>query len=262
MANIHALAHVHPKAQLADSVKIGPFCYVEEDVVLGEGCELDSHATIKSGTRLGARCTVGQGAVLGGDPQDRKYHGERTFLEIGDDNIIREYVTIHRASGEGNKTIIGSRCFIMGYCHIGHNCILEDEVTLANYTGVSGHVTIENLANIGGMTGIHQFARIGRVAMIGGMSRITEDAPPFMLTVGADQTVRDINAIGLRRIGITQDRRMALHRACKLLYKSRLGLRNAIEIVKQEVSMTEEVQYLLAFAERRYEGKMGRGDQH
>lgn len=252
MASIHPLAHVDPKAQLADSVKVGPFCYVEGDVVIGEDCVLDSHATVKSGTTMGARCNVGQGAVLGGDPQDRKYSGESTYLVIGDDNIFREYVTIHRATGAGGTTFIGNRCFLMGCTHIGHNCRLEDDVTLANYVGVSGHVTIESLATVGGMTGIQQHVRIGKAAMIGGMSRIVQSAPPFMTTTGQDQTVRDINAVGLRRIGVTPDRRMALHRACKLLYHSNMAMRNAIELVRQEVAMTDEVVYLLNFIESQF----------
>ncbi len=240
---------------------MGPFVHIQSGVVIGADCIIESHATLVSGTTLGERNIVGQGSILGGDPQDRKYHGESTFLNVGSDNIFREFVTIHRGSGEGTATTIHNKCFIMGYCHIGHNCTIEDEVTIANYSGVSGHATLEALANIGGMTGIHQYARIGKVAMVGGMSRIVQDAPPFMITEGNNQTVYDINAIGLRRIGVTPERRMALHRACKLLYKSQLGLSNAIDIVKQEVPITEEVDYLLKFAARRFQGKNGRGDQ-
>lgn len=259
----HPLAIIDPGALIADDVRIGPFCIVEADTEIGSGTVLESHVTIKSHTKIGKNNVFAQGAVMGGDPQDRRYKGETTYLEIGDENGFREYSTIHRATGEGKVTKIGNRCLIMGYCHVGHNCLIEDEVTIANYTGVSGHVTIETLVNIGGMTGIHQFARIGKISMIGGMSRITQDCPPFMVTSGGEkQEVRDINAVGLRRIGVTSDERMALHRACKLLFKSQLGLTNAIRLVREEIDSTPQLEYLLEFMERRFGATNGRGDQH
>lgn len=210
---------------------------------------------------MGARNVIAQGAIIGGDPQDRKFKGEPTFLTIGDDNVFREYVTIHRATGEGKTTVIGDRNYLMAFVHVGHNCHLMNDITMANNVGVSGHVTVENLVTIGGMTGVHQFVRIGKIAMVGGMSRIVRDVPPFMLVEGAEQTVHDINAVGLRRIGVTQESRMALHKACKLLFKSQLGLTNALEIVAREVKSTPEVQDLIKFLERLFEGKNGRGDQ-
>ncbi len=261
MASIHPTAVVDSKAELGPNVSIGPFCYVESGVVLGEGTKLDSHAVIKSGTTLGARNLVGQGAILGGDPQDRKYKGEPTYLQIGDDNVFREYVTLHRATGEGKSTVVGNRCYLMAFCHLGHNVRLMDDVTMANEVGVSGHVTVEEMATIGGKTGIHQFVRIGRIAMVGGMSRIVRDVPPYMLVEGMEQTVHDINAVGLRRIGVTSESRLALHKACKLMFKSQLGLTHAIETVRREVKSTPEVEYLIQFTERLFQGKNGRGDQ-
>jgi UDP-N-acetylglucosamine acyltransferase len=261
LAKIHPLAFVDPKAELADDVAVGPFSFIDAGAVIGSGTVIDSHATVKRWTTLGKDNYVGQGSVIGGDPQDRKYDNEPTYLTIGDNNIFREYVTIHRATGEGKSTIIGNDCFIMAYCHIGHNCHVYDKVTIANSVGVAGHVTIEELANIGGMSGIHQFCRIGKVAMVGGFTKITRDVPPFCLVDGADEEVRDINAVGLRRLGVTQDERLALHKACKLLFKSKIGLTNALEIVREEVMQTKEVQYLVAFEERRFSGRNGRGDQ-
>jgi UDP-N-acetylglucosamine acyltransferase len=252
---------VSNEAELAEDVEVGPFCLVEPGVRIGPGCRLDSHVTIKAGTTLGARNYVGQGAVLGGAPQDRRYAGEPTFVTIGDDNQIREYVTIHRATGEGKATRVGDRCFLMAFVHLGHNVTVHDDVTIANLVGVSGHVTIEEKVNIGGMTGIHQYVRIGRYAMVGGMSRIARDVPPFMLVEGVEQTVHDINAVGLRRMGVSPESRMALHKACKLLFKSQLGLSNAIATVRREVKMTPEVEEVIAFMERLYRGKSGRGDQ-
>lgn len=261
MPNIHPLASVHPDAQIADDVVIGPFCYVEAGVVIGSGCKLDSHVTVKSGTSIGEHNYFGQGAIIGGDPQDRKFRGEPTFLKIGKDNFFREYVTIHRATGEGESTIVGNNCYMMAFVHLGHNVTVHDGVTMANGVGISGHCTIEELANLGGMVGLHQWVRVGKVAMVGGMSGISRDVPPFMIVEGRDAEVRDINAVGLRRYGISADGRMALHKACKLLYKSKLGLTNAIETVRREIPISPEVKYLIDFELRRFNGKNGRGDQ-
>jgi UDP-N-acetylglucosamine acyltransferase len=217
--------------------------------------------TVCSRVTLGKNNRIAQGAVIGGDPQDRRWQGEPTYLEIGEENVIREYVTIHRATGEGNKTIIGDRNYLMAFVHIGHNVTIHNDTTLANGVGVSGYTTIEDMVTVGGMTGIHQFVRIGKIAMVGGMSRIVRDVPPFMLAEGAEQKIHDINAVGLRRIGVTQTSRLALHKACKLLFKSQLGLTHAMEIVRREVPKTDEVDYLLQFLERLFRGKSGRGDQ-
>lgn len=261
MATIHPTAIVSPQAHLAQDVEVGPFAIIEAKAVIGSECTIRSHATIRGNTIIGDRNFINQGAILGGDPQDRKYEGEETFLEIGDDNFIGEYVTLHRATGAGNKTVIGNRNYIMAFVHVGHNGTITDDCTITNNVSLAGHVTIEERATIGGMVGVHQFVRIGKMAMIGGMSRIARDVPPFMIVEGQDQTVYDINAIGLRRIGIKPDERMALHKACKLIFKSKLALSNAIEIVRREVPQTEEVTYLLNFMERLYHGKNGRGDQ-
>lgn len=262
MAKVHRLAEVHPGAQIADDVEIGPFCLIEDGAVIGSGCVIQSHVVIHGGTTLGENNIVRTGAVLGGAPQDRHFGGESTFLTIGNNNMIGEFVTMHRATGEGRSTLVGDNCFIMAYCHLGHNVHLMNWVTMANSVGVSGHATIEDYATLGGMSGVHQFVRIGKVCMVAGMARVGRDVPPFMIVAGAAfDEVKDINAVGLRRFGITPERRMALHRACKLLYKSQLNLTHAIETVRREVPMTEEVQYLLAFEERRFKGKNGRGDQ-
>jgi len=261
LPRIHPQAVVEPGAEIGEDVEIGPFCYVEAGAVIGARTVLHSHATVRGGTTLGTDNYVGQGSVLGGDPQDRKYNGEPTFLEIGDHNIFREYVTIHRATGEGKTTTVGNHCYLMAYCHLGHNVTVHDWVTMANSSGVSGHVTIEEYANIGGMVGLHQFVRIGKVSMVGGYTKITRDVPPFMLIDGANEEVRDINAVGLRRQGVTSEARLGLHKACKLLFKSQLGLTNALETVRREVPSSPELEYLIRFEERRFHGKNGRGDQ-
>lgn len=261
MPTIHSTAVVENGADLANGVIVGPFCYIESGVKLGPGCKLDSHVTIKRNTTIGENNLFAQGAIIGGDPQDRKYEGQDTFLTIGNDNVFREYVTIHRGSKEGQATTIGDRNYLMAMVHLGHDVSVANDVTITNNVGIAGHVTIEDMVTIGGMTGVHQFVRIGKMAMVGGMSRIVRDVPPFMIVEGAEQIVHDINAIGLRRMGVTQEQRLALHKACKLLFKSQINLRNALEIVRREVKLTTEVEYLLAFVERLYQGKNGRGDQ-
>jgi UDP-N-acetylglucosamine acyltransferase len=261
LPKIHPLAHVDASAEIAEGVEIGPFCVVESGVIVGARTRLESHAVIKSGTSLGEENYVGHGVVLGADPQDRKYGQEQTFLRIGNRNLIREYVTIHKATGEGRATVVGDDNFLMAYSHLGHNCRLENTITIANSCAIGGHVTIEDLVTIGGIVGIHQYVRVGRVAMIGGFTKVTRDVPPYMLAEGEGQEVHDINAIGLRRQGVTPQTRLALHKACKLLFKSQLGLTNALETVRREVPMTPEVEYLIAFEERRFKGKNGRGDQ-
>lgn len=261
MPRIHPTAVVEPGAEISDDVTIGPFAYIESGAAIGPGCRLDAHAVVHNRVVIGAENIIGHGTVIGGEPQDRKYAGEATFLEIGDRNVFREYVTVHRGSSEGSKTRVGNDNYIMAYCHLAHNVTLGDWVTIANNTGLSGHVTVESYANLGGMVGVHQYSRIGKASMVGGMSRIVRDVPPYMLVEGEDQEVHDINAVGLRRIGVTPAARLALHRACKLLFKSQLGMRNAMEIVRREITMTDEIEYLLAFEERRFGGRNGRGDQ-
>ena len=261
MSTIHPTAIIEAGAELADDVFVGPFCYIQSEVRLGAGCRLDSHVSVLSGVDAGQRNFFGQGAIIGGAPQDRKHAGEATYLSIGDDNVFREYVTLHRATGEGNTTRIGHRNLLMAFVHVGHNSTLMDDITIANSVGISGHVTVENKVTIGGMTGVHQFVRVGELAMVGGMSKMTRDVPPFMLVEGIEQTVHDINAVGLRRNGISQQSRLALHKACKLLFKSQIGLTAAIEIVQREVPITPEVEQLLNFMERIRFGKNGRGDQ-
>jgi len=255
------MAFVHPDAELAANVVVGPFCNVQAGVVLGEGCKLDSHVTIHSNSVIGKDCVFSHGAVIGGDPQDRKFHGETTYLRVGDRNTFREYVTVHRASGEGLATVVGNDCYLMACCHLGHQPRFIDSRTIAHSGGISGAPRAHPNVTIGGMTGIHQFARVGKFAMVGGLTRVVMDVPPFMIVAGDDQQVHDINAVGLRRMGIEAEARLALHKACKLLYKSQLGTNNAIETIRREVPSTPEIEYLIEFELRRMKGKNGRGDQ-
>ncbi len=244
---IHPTAIVDPSAELGEGVYVGPFCVVGPDVVLGPGTRLESHVVVEQYTRLGCECQVRQGAVLGGAPQDFKYRGERSFLNIGDRNSIREYVTIHRASGEDLETRLGNDNMVMAYCHIGHNCWLGNHIVMANYVGISGYVLVEDRVVFGGMLGIHQYVRIGKLAMIGGMSKVVADVPPFMLADGRPAELNGLNVLGLRRAGVSPRARAGLKQAFRFLYRSGLNLSQGIEAAYNEVDQTEERDYLLEF---------------
>lgn len=255
---IHPTAIIHPTAELAPDVQVGPYCVIAENVRIGAGTRLATHVSIDKGTTIGERCEIFQGAVLGAAPQDFKYRGEPTFLVIGDRNVIREYVTIHRATGEGNVTRLGHDNMIMAYCHIGHNAELGNGIMMANYVGISGHCLIEDRVVFGGMLGIHQFVRIGKLAMIGGASKVVMDVPPFMTVDGRPIQVIGPNILGLRRAGMTPDVRAGLKQAYRLLYRSGLNLIQGIEAAYAEVEQSEERDYLLEFLMRIRQGHAGR----
>jgi len=202
---------------------------------------------IECNTTIGPNCRVMAGAVLGGEPQDYKFHGEPSFLTIGEGNIIREYVTIHRASGDGEATVIGDHNMLMAYCHIGHNCRLGNGITMANMVGISGHTLIEDKVVFGGIVGVHQKVRIGKLAMIGGFSKVVQDVPPFAMADGRPMRVCDLNVIGLRRNGVGPKVRSDLKQAYKLLYRSDLNVTQALEAIENEIEPSEELQYLLDF---------------
>ena len=193
---------------------------------------------------------MASGAILGGPPQDTKYQGEETFLRIGERNIIREGVTIHRATGEGNATIVGNENMIMAYAHVGHNACLGSNITIASYVGISGHATVEDRVVFGGFVGVHQFVRIGKMTMIGGMSRVVQDVPPFMLVQGEQLQPHGLNVIGLRRAGVTAEVREQLKEAYRLLYRAGLNLQQAVERIRAEVPPSAERDYLVSFLQR------------
>jgi len=255
---IHPTATVDPSARIGDDVEIGAYSVVGEEAEIGDGTRLRSHVVVEPYVTLGRRCDVFPGAVLGGIPQDRKFKGEKTFLIIGDDNIIREHVTIHRAAGAGNETRIGDNNLIMAYCHIGHNCQIASGITMANSTGISGHCLVEERVNFGGLVGVHQFVRIGRMAMIGGYSKVVQDIPPFMMADGRPCKVLDLNVIGLRRSGVSSPVRADLKQAYKLLYRSQMNMSQAVETIEAEVDASPERDYLLDFIRNIRFGSNGR----
>jgi UDP-N-acetylglucosamine acyltransferase len=207
---------------------IHPTAIVEDNVEIGPDCEIAAYAVIKRYTRLGARNRIFEHAVIGGEPQDVKFKGETSYLEIGDDNIIREYCTLHRANGEGETTRVGSRNFFMVGVHVAHNCVIGDDNIFANEVALAGHITIEDHVFLSNNVGAHQFVRMGRYAMIGGKSKIVQDVLPFFITDGNPARLRGVNSVGLRRGGFSEDERRALKEAYKLLFRSTTPIGDAL----------------------------------
>jgi UDP-N-acetylglucosamine acyltransferase len=230
---IHPTAVVSPRAQLARSVRVGPYAVIEDEVIIRDGCEIGAHAVIKKFTSLGLRNRVSEHAVLGGEPQDVKFKGEPSALVIGDDNLIREFVTIHRGSGEGELTRVGSRNFLMVGVHVAHNCEVGDDNVFANGAALAGHVTVEDHAFLASNVGAHQSVRFGRFAMVGGKSKVVQDVLPFFTTDGNPPRVRGLNVIGLRRGGFSAPERGALKRAYQLLFRARLPLESALAALEE-----------------------------
>jgi len=227
--SIHKNANVSPSAKLGDRIAIGPYAVIEDEVELGDGCEIAAHAVIKRFTRLGRRNRVFEHAVLGGEPQDVKFKNERSYLEVGDDNFIREFCTLHRASGSDEITRVGSRNFFMIGVHIAHNCDIGDDNIFANGAALAGHIKVEDHVFLSNNAGAHQFVRMGRYAMVGGKSKIVQDVLPFLITDGNPAKVRGLNSVGLKRAGFSSDSRLQLKRAHRLLFRSNLPLFEALE---------------------------------
>ena len=224
----HPTAVVSPLASIARDVRVGPYAVIEDEVIIKAGCEIGAHAVVKRFTSLGRRNRVYEHATLGGEPQDTKFKGERSALIIGDDNLIREYATLHRASGEGGVTRIGSRNFLMVGVHIAHNCEVGDDNVFANGVALAGHVVVEDHAFLASNVGAHQFVGFGRYAMVGGKSKIVQDVLPFFTTDGNPPHVHGLNSIGLRRGGFSAEARGAIKRAYQLLFRARLPLEHAL----------------------------------
>ncbi len=241
----HAL--VSPKANLGENVCIGPFSVIEEKVTIGAGTWIGPHVHVQNGTTIGKDCKISTGAVVGGPPQDLKYKGEPTTLEVGDRNVIRECVTLNRATVETGKTVIGSDCLFMAYTHVAHDCRVGTNVILANCSPLGGHVHLGDYVIIGGMTPVHQFVHLGDHAMIGGGFRVVKDVPPYALCGNEPLRFESLNIIGLRRRGFTPKALAALEHAYRLIYQSNLNVSQAVARIKEEVELVPEVQNVLNF---------------
>ena len=250
MVKIHPTAIVDSAAQLGADVEIGPFCIVGKDVSIGAGTKLHSSVVIDGWTQLGENNEVYPGAVIGVAPQDLRYAGERSFVKIGSRNVIREYVTIHRACETDSATIIGNDNLIMAYAHVAHNCVLANQIIISNSVGLCGHVEIEDQAVLGGMCGVHQFVRVGRLAMLGGMAKVTQDVPPFGMVDGQPARLFGMNIRGMQRRGVTKEARESLKKCFKLILRSGLNLGQALDAIRATVEPCEETEHLVRFFEQ------------
>ena len=248
---IHPTAIIDPSAILADDVSIGPYSIIGARVQIGAKSSIGPHVIIEEDTRMGERCQLAPGAVIGGLPQDHGFGGERSGVWIGNDVVIRECVTINRATGEGNTTQVGNECMIMAYSHLAHNCVLGERVVLANNVQLAGYVELGDDAFIGGTCVVHQFVKIGRLTIMGGFTGTRQDLPPFAMTEGRPATVRGINSIGLKRRGFGMQERSRLKRAFYHLFFSHQNIADACDALRQEFSDQPDpnIEELLSFVQ-------------
>jgi UDP-N-acetylglucosamine acyltransferase len=255
MTTMPSTVQVHPTAIIADSAVIGANVQVGPGVIIGDGCEvgdgciLDARAVLEQNVRLAANVRVGIGSVLGGDPQDLKYEGESTWVEIGEGTRIREYSTINRGTAHSHRTMVGRNCFIMSYVHLAHDCHLGDGIIISNGTQLAGHVTIEDRAIISGLVAVHQFVKIGKHSFVGGCSRVAKDVPPFLKAVGNPVKLYGLNSVGLQRSGFDESVIRELKRAYRLFFRSELNVTQARARAAEELAGSPEVEHFLRFLE-------------
>lgn len=250
MAEIHPTAIVSPSASIAATAVVGPYAVIEGEVVLGAGVRVDHHATVTGKTTIGSGCRIYPYALVGTDPQDLKYQGGDSELLVGEQTVVREYVTISRGTpGGGVTTRVGDHCFLMAYCHVAHDCQLGDQVIMANGATLAGHIIIGNQAIIGGLAAIHQFCHIGSSAMIAGMAGVSQDVPPYCLASGNHSRLHGLNLIGLRRQGFSKETIRILKKVFLLLFHRSpgIGLAQAMEQVEKEYAQCPEVSHMLEF---------------
>lgn len=260
-ARVHPSAAVDPRAELAESVVVGPGAVVGPGVRVGPDTEIQAHAVIERDADIGRHCLIGYGAILGSAPQDIHYRNEPTRVIVGDDTTIREYVTIHRGTAASGLTRVGSRCFLMAYVHVAHDCVIGDDVVLANAVQLAGHVDVGHHAWIGGQTPVHQFVRIGEYAFVGGGSRVPQDVPPFGSVAGVPLRLLGINSVGLRRAGVPSEVRLALKHAFRRLFNSDLPTAAAVDELRRTTPVVPEVERLLDFVTASERGVLV-GDAH
>ncbi len=244
---VHGAAIVHDGAELGENVTIGPYSVISAEAKIGDGTTVGSNVLIEGNTSIGAGNTIFHGAVLGTPPQDLKYRGAKTFVKIGDNNMIREYATVNAATNEGDATIIGSHCLLMAYSHVAHDCIIGDNVILANAVNLAGHVTIHDYAILGGMVPVHQFVRVGTHSFVGGGCRVAKDVLPYIKIAGTPVKVSGLNTVGLKRRGFEDSQLERIKAAYRLIYRSGLNVTQAIERIEIEIEPSEEIKTLLDF---------------
>ncbi len=257
--NVHKTAVIHPGAKLSSGVTVGPYSVIEGNVSLGDNVRIGSHCVVTGQTSIGRNCKIYTGAVVGSAPQDKKYSADdNVFLNIGENNVIREYVTINPGTVEGgSKTVIGSNTLIMAYAHVAHDCIIGNNCVMANAATLGGHVTLEDGAMIGGLSAVHQFVRLGRLAIVGGCSKVVQDVPPFSTCDGHPAKVVNTNVIGLRRAQIPNSSIRHLKKAFKILFHSGLSKKTALESITNQIDSCPEIDHLVFFAKTSERGMCG-----
>ena len=251
---IHPTAIVHPDAELDHGVEVGPYAIIEGTVRIGRGTEIGPRVTVEGHTVIGEGCQIFTGAVVGSLTQDKKYQGGKSFLIIGNNNTIREYVTINPGTEDGTETKIGNDNLVMAYAHIAHDCVVGNNATLANNATLGGHVIVDDRAVVGGLSGVHQFVRIGTLAIIGGCSKVVQDVPPYVLADGHPARAYGLNTIGLERADFPQEERSVIKKAFKIIFKSGLTLKNAIRKIEEELPANPAVHTLLEFLKKSERG--------
>ena len=247
IVKVHPTAIVHPDAELGEEVEIGPYSIVAGTVKIGDRTRIGARVTIEGHTTVGEDCEVFTGAVVGSITQDKKYEGGMSYLRIGNRNRIREYVTVNPGTKEGTETVIGDDALLMAYAHVAHDCVIGNHAVLANQATLAGHVVVGEGAIIGGLSAVHQFVRIGTLAIVGGCSKVVQDVPPFMMVDGHPAKACGINSVGLDRAGIAKEEKALLKKAFKILFRSRLSVRNALLRIQEEIPRTPSIETLLQF---------------
>ena len=244
---IHPLTNIHPEAKIAPNVEIGPFVTIEKNVEIGEGTKILSNVTIFDGARIGRNCQIFPGAVISAVPQDLKFRGEESTVEIGDNNVIRECATIHRGTASKGKTIVGNNCLIMAYSHIAHDCVLGNNIILGNASQLAGEIRIYDWAILAGGVLVHQFCKIGAHSMIQGGSRLSKDVPPFVVAGREPPSYAGINLIGLRRRNFTPEQIELIHNVYRLIYQSGLNHTDALKKIEETLPSTNERNEIISF---------------
>ncbi len=244
---IHPQAIVSPKAKIGQDVTIGPFAVIGDDVVIGDKTVIDAGAQILEYTTIGKNCHIFSYAVVGSITQDLKFEGKKSYLVIGDNNRIREFTTMNRATNEGDKTIIGNNNLFMAYSHVAHDCVIGDDNVFANCATLAGHVEVESNSVVGGLAAVHQFCRIGRYSIIGGCSKVVQDIPPYSTCDGHPAKVRGVNLVGLRRAKFENQVINDLKKAFKVVFFENHPLDHAKDLVKKDLPQIEEIDHLVQF---------------
>lgn len=254
MNKIDSTAKIGKEVELGEEVEIGPYSILQGKIKVGDYTKVGAFAVMEGRVKVGSYCNIGHHVVIGTPPQDLSYRGEETQVIIGDRTTLREFVTVHRATGEGKVTSIGDDCFIMAFCHIAHNCHLGNGITMANNSALTGHVEVEDFATLSGWVGVHQFVRLGKLVMIGGLSKVVMDIPPYTLADGHPARLFGLNVVGMKRRGIEKEKREQIHQIYRLLYHSNLPRSQALQKLKNSSFDPQLIEEIVGFWEKSKRG--------